>query len=35
MASLIEPILILIIGAAVGLSIAAVIMPMYSLVNAI
>jgi type IV pilus assembly protein PilC len=35
LASLIEPILILIIGAAVGLAVASVIMPIYSLVNVI
>lgn len=35
LASLIEPILILIIGAGVGLAIASIIMPIYSLVNVI
>lgn len=35
MASLIEPILILIIGAVVGIAITSIIMPMYSLVNVI
>lgn len=35
MASMIEPILIIIIGAGIGLAIASVIMPIYSLVNVI
>jgi len=35
LASLIEPILILIIGAGVGLAIASIIMPIYGLVNVI
>jgi len=35
LATLIEPILIIVIGAGVGLVVASVIMPIYSLVNAI